>query len=75
MWQSTKPSIEGDSDQPSEGLDSFGITDHQNDSKWQKHKQNSDAKKKKEPEQMLYLKRKRVAYMLDKVGGGGGIAT
>jgi hypothetical protein len=47
MWQSTKPSIEEDSDQPSGGLDSFGITGHQNDRKRKKHKQNSDVKKKK----------------------------
>jgi hypothetical protein len=47
MWQSTNPSIERDSARPSEELDSFGITELQNDRKRQKHKQNSVVKKKK----------------------------
>jgi hypothetical protein len=53
MWQSTNRSIEDDSAQPSGELDSSGITDHQNDRKWQKYKQNSAVKKEKKMEEMF----------------------
>jgi hypothetical protein len=65
MWQSTNPSIERDSARPSGELDSFGITEHQNDRKWQKHKQNSVVKKEKKMEAMssyFILKKEIVDY-------------
>lgn len=55
VWQSTNPSTEGYSDQRSEGLDSDGITDRQNDRKWQRRKQNSVAKKNKKIDQTLFF--------------------
>jgi len=65
----------GDSAQPSAGLDSFDTTDHQNDRKWEKQKQNSAVKKEKKMEEMYFFfffasfEEESVAYALDKVRG------
>jgi hypothetical protein len=68
VWQSTSTSIEEDSAQSSGELDSSSITDHQNDSKWQKHKQNPAVKKENKMREMpFYFIQKNKILIMDRI--------